>query len=657
MQARQIIVLAGDRTWAERQIRQRIIVAEATKALWVTQDEAQQADYTYLPHSKIQTVLGQEFDIVIYDAQDAFYPNAFGAVSGCIRAGGLLLLLLDDKPSHSLFINRLLAIINANTNKVKYFKQNSDKLPKLLYSVQSNQYHEIKTTEDQQLAIAAINKVVNGHRRRPLVITADRGRGKSAALGLAAKQLLSEKLSSIVVTAPSKKSAEMVFKHAENSTGLVFIPPDELSQTLVKTDLLLIDEAAAIPAPLLKKFLQHYSRIVFATTQHGYEGTGRGFNIRFRQALERQTPNWRELHLKTPIRWAENDPLEQFTFAALLLNADFAQHITIKLDQLVARRIDRQDLLANEALLSQIFGLLLNAHYQTKPSDLQYLLDDPAVSIYLIQSQNTVIATALTASEGGFSQALADEIYQGKRRVKGHLIPQSLAFHSGIATAASTQCERIIRIAVHPDFQRQGLATRLINQINRDSQQTDYLGVSFAASRDMLQFWEKQNFKPVRLGLSRDASSGTHSLIALLPKSSKGQKVFTQAQEKFRHTFAQQLAEPLKNLEDTIAIPLLQAASSHINQLDAWHQQAIQHFIHSHQRYEECIASLWHWLLYRINSKEFNALSSQQQALLINKIMQKKSWQEIVKKHRYAGKKAAVRVFREVMIQCMGITL
>ena len=44
-------------------------------------------------------------------------------------------------------------------------------------------------TADQQRAVDAVVRVVTGHRRRPVVLTSDRGRGKSAAFGIAAAQL------------------------------------------------------------------------------------------------------------------------------------------------------------------------------------------------------------------------------------------------------------------------------------------------------------------------------------------------------------------------------------------------------------------------------------------------------------------------------------
>ena len=69
---------------------------------------------------------------------------------------------------------------------------------------------------------------------------------------------------------------------------------------------MLVDDAA-IPASLLARWLAF--AIAFATTVHGYEGQ-RGFALRFRDILDRQAPQWRELTLQAPIRWSAGDPLE-----------------------------------------------------------------------------------------------------------------------------------------------------------------------------------------------------------------------------------------------------------------------------------------------------------------------------------------------------------
>ncbi|MEC9482766.1 MAG: tRNA(Met) cytidine acetyltransferase TmcA domain-containing protein, partial [Halomonas sp.] len=52
-----------------------------------------------LPAGKARTQLGGEHDLVVFDAvspQAGFDPDAFGAISGTLRAGGLLVLLTPD---------------------------------------------------------------------------------------------------------------------------------------------------------------------------------------------------------------------------------------------------------------------------------------------------------------------------------------------------------------------------------------------------------------------------------------------------------------------------------------------------------------------------------------------------------------------------------
>ncbi|MDW2178689.1 tRNA(Met) cytidine acetyltransferase, partial [Vibrio sp. 1637] len=170
------------------------------------------------------------------------------------------------------------------------------------------------------LAVSLIEKVVNGHRKRPLVLTADRGRGKSSALGIACAQLLQHKPLRILLTAPSINAVEPVYQHAQRlltdakqmkkdrlevGYGYIqFIAPDELLSSLPECDLLLVDEAAAIPVPMLKQITEHYHRLVFSSTIHGYEGCGRGFTLKFIEWLQQQRSGMKTYHMQQPIRWS-----------------------------------------------------------------------------------------------------------------------------------------------------------------------------------------------------------------------------------------------------------------------------------------------------------------------------------------------------------------
>ena len=249
-------------------------------------------------------------------------------------------------------------------------------------------------TSDQAEAVAAIHALAMGRARRPLVLTADRGRGKSAALGLAAGRLIAEQRLQIIVSAPRRSAVDTLFEHArailqaaaaaETDPLLHFEAPDALLATSPSADLLLIDEAAGIPAPLLEQLLIRYPRICFATTVHGYEGTGRGFDLRFRALLDQRTPSWRALRLKTPIRWCQDDPLEQFINQVLLLDAEPATDAQVAAADCASARFAIQSpetLATDDALLGQLFGLLVLGHYQTRPNDLRHLLDGPNLEV------------------------------------------------------------------------------------------------------------------------------------------------------------------------------------------------------------------------------------------------------------------------------------
>ena len=245
--------------------------------------------------------------------------------------------------------------------------------------------------------------MLHGHRRRPLVLSADRGRGKSSLLGLAAAELLRQQPDlQIVVTAPSQATVATLFTHATNTledapqllAGLSYCSPDRLVHEPLQPDLLLVDEAAAIPTPLLEAMLARHGRIVFATTEHGYEGTGRGFHLRFKRVLDRETPGWQEIHLAEPIRWSSRDPLEPLVFR-LPASMPRSRHRQRPPSSAGAgsSRMHWHD----EGLLHRVFGLLVLAHYQTTPSDLRYLLESPALDIHLLEQGPHLLGVALVA--------------------------------------------------------------------------------------------------------------------------------------------------------------------------------------------------------------------------------------------------------------------
>ncbi|DBA78245.1 TPA: hypothetical protein ACH3X2_008199 [Trebouxia sp. C0005] len=155
--------------------------------------------------------------------------------------------------------------------------------------------------------------------RSTVALTAARGRGKSAALGLAIAGALGLGYSNIFVTAPSPENLrtlfEFIFKGLDQleykehldydlveSTNpafakaivrvnvfknhrqtVQFIQPQHAAQ-LSQAELLVIDEAAAIPLPVVKTLLGPYL-VFLCSTVNGYEGTGRSLSLKLIEQL------------------------------------------------------------------------------------------------------------------------------------------------------------------------------------------------------------------------------------------------------------------------------------------------------------------------------------------------------------------------------------
>ena len=168
------------------------------------------------------------------------------------------------------------------------------------------------------------------------------------------------------MTALGRDTVTNVFKHASldhpgEHSKLVFIPADKLLKKKYQFDLLLVDEAASIPLQVLTELLKKFPRMAFASTVHGYEGTGRGFMLRFQQLLNQHTRGWKKVHLQAPIRWAKNDPVEHLLNELLLLSAEpklDSSCIGSSTDYEI-EEIDQKQLSEDKPLLNDIFGLLV----------------------------------------------------------------------------------------------------------------------------------------------------------------------------------------------------------------------------------------------------------------------------------------------------------
>jgi len=665
MNQRQCVILQGDRNWC--QSSSQVLLADFDKKKLICISNDVHSAHQTIVQKQAQKYLGKEFDAVIFDALDTFNPDSFGAIVGTLKAGGALIVFMPNVLPDSLWLQRFHQITIAYSKSYRpiHIIKQGDVLPSLSIPKPMLDPIEFSPTADQQAALKSILNVVHGHRRRPLVLSSDRGRGKSAVLGMAAAELIKQGKKTIIVTAPSLATVDTVFEHAArllpeaklskgqlffNNAEIKFMAPDALIASDQKADLLLIDEAAAIPASMLEQLLHKFSRIVFATTLHGYEGTGLGFAIRFKQILKQYTPNWHNIRMTIPIRWSENDILEAFSFKALLLNAiPVAGELIANCRSVdcVFEKIDRRLLIGD----IEVFGLMVLAHYRTRPSDLQLMLDRKDASVYIMRYQGHIVASAWLANEGGLDDELANAIHGGTRRLKGQLLPQSLLAHVGISSAGSLNYQRIIRLVVHPAIQQRGIGHALLNSIVKQIKQSDVdiVGTSFAASLNLLNFWSKSQFTPVRLGLQQDDVSGSHAVMMLQAVSTAGQILLTATKRRVQHQWPYLIQHEFKHIEPDLIIKLSALISATAPSLSVWDRQEILAFCYRQRSYESSRIALFLWLSAQITQAKFTQLSTVQQQLTVLTILQQREWIDIAKKVGLSGKTQIINNLRDIV--------
>ncbi|MCK0163508.1 GNAT family N-acetyltransferase [Marinobacter sp. S6332] len=557
---RRLVFMEGARELSRQWLQALLPALELEGGLWVGEaDEAPDSRLASIKAVQARQWLGQETSVIVWDGWRGNPPDAFAALSGTLIAGGLLFWLMPSLEEWGDFADPDYSRTGLDHDQLHPFAERMARTLALDPSVIRVQLglpeavtlpalpapaseFRVTTTPDQQALVHKLVAFGLGRRRRPMVVTADRGRGKSAALGMAAAQLLQQGRRQVLVTAPARDHVNALFAHALASLGtdviraednrietvsgaqICFLPVRDLLKHRPEAEVVLVDEAAAIPVSLLKRVLLGWPRVAFASTVHGYEGAGRGFAIRFRRILDEKTPQWQAHTLSKPVRWAEGDPLEALISELFLLGADHDS--AVGLSDAVAGKVvidPWHPALASEAELTSAFGLLVDAHYRTTPADLRQWLDDPAARSWRALVNGKTVGVLWGAVEGGLSEELAEQVASGKRRIRGHLLPQSLANHSGFPEAASLRGLRIVRVAVSAQARRLGIGNRLAAAAAEWAklEGLDFTGTSFGGSADLFVFWASCGLEFVRIGLQQEVTSGEYPLQMMSAHSDK----------------------------------------------------------------------------------------------------------------------------------------
>uniref|UniRef100_A0A673HMB4 RNA cytidine acetyltransferase n=1 Tax=Sinocyclocheilus rhinocerous TaxID=307959 RepID=A0A673HMB4_9TELE len=360
-----------------------------------------------------------------------------------------------------------------------------------------------KTMDQAKAVLKFIEAISEKTLRSTVALTAARGRGKSAALGLAVAGAVAFGYSNIFVTSPSPDNLhtlfEFIFKgfdalqyqehldyeiiqslnpefnkavirvniFKEHRQTIQYIHPADAVK-LGQAELLVIDEAAAIPLPLVKKLLGPYL-VFMASTINGYEGTGRSLSLKLIQQLRQQSAD-SQLNLSAENRNTSTARLARFRNMKKeeLFFRTAGMCIIIHKISLIpysSYYVNRDTLFcyhkASEAFLQRLMALYVASHYKNSPNDLQMLSDAPAHHLFCLlapvpPTQNSlpeVLAVVQVCLEGEISrQSVLNSLSRGKK-ASGDLIPWTVSEQFQDPEFGSLSGGRIVRIAVNPDYQ------------------------------------------------------------------------------------------------------------------------------------------------------------------------------------------------------------
>ncbi|KAI6251012.1 RNA cytidine acetyltransferase [Erysiphe necator] len=402
-----------------------------------------------------------------------------------------------------------------------------------------------KTVDQAKALLTFVEAIADKKLRNTVTLTAARGRGKSAALGVAVAAAIAHGYSNIFITSPSPENLktlfEFIFKgfdalnyldhedysiiqstnpafnkaivrvniYRQHRQTIQYIRPQD-SHVLGQAELLVIDEAAAIPLPLVRKLLGPYL-VFMASTINGYEGTGRSLSLKLIKQLREQSRvasiigvedaeladrstgksakthirgsgarTLREVTLSEPIRYAKGDMVEKWLNNLLCLNATLPKS---KLDigqgcpdpsQCQLLKVNRDTLFSfhdvSEMFLQQMVALYVASHYKNSPDDLQLMSDAPAHQLFVLVppvSENSKylpepLCVIQVAFEGKISrQSVMNSLSRGKRAA-GDLIPWIISQQFQDDEFPSLSGARIVRIATNPEYANMGYGSKAL---------------------------------------------------------------------------------------------------------------------------------------------------------------------------------------------------
>uniref|UniRef100_A0A1I7UY44 RNA cytidine acetyltransferase n=1 Tax=Caenorhabditis tropicalis TaxID=1561998 RepID=A0A1I7UY44_9PELO len=644
----------------------------------------------YCYYNETEKILGNTFGVLVLQDFEAMTPNLLARTIETIEGGGMVILLMQSVRSlrqlytismdvHNRYRTEAHNDITARFNErfilsmascssilvlddqlrvlpISSHIENVEAIPASQKKVQSESDAELaglkeamketkpigpllsraRTACQAKALLRFLDVITEKQSNVTCSLTAGRGRGKSAAVGLSLAGAIAFGYTNIFVTSPTPENLKTLFEFVvkgfdaldyqehtdyeliqsvnpefknclvrinvfrEHKQTIQYISPTDV-QKLGQCELIVIDEAAAIPLPLVKELISGPYVSFLASTINGYEGTGRSLSLKLLQQLRQQSAGGEakegktssskgrtlhEMHMEESIRYKPGDKIEKWLNRLLCLDATNCQ---LKLEcgtpppAACELYIVNRDTLfsfhdASESFLQQVMAIFVSAHYKNSPNDLQMLSDAPAHNLFVLmapidknrKSLPEVLAVVQVCLEGRLDSEKIENGLESGKRAAGDLLPWTVS-QQFMDKQFGTLCGgRIVRVAVHPDYQSMGYGSRAVQLIEqyylglttsldeedkvvlsskssikqvkdghtvelleeriepradlppllqrldeRKPEKLDYLGVSFGLTVPLLKFWKRSEYVPVYIRQNSNDITGEHTCIML----------------------------------------------------------------------------------------------------------------------------------------------
>ncbi len=685
--------------------------------------QAQNLRGEFIHYSDCSRVLGSTYSSLILDLTQGINPNDLGILVETVSGGGAIILIsprieewhdfvgkwdedLADLSNLTPRFNRrfisstlesdgvIVYDVDEKEIKKRFVPGEPEKTKEGLQLPQEEQeikkkLYKLCATQDQVRVLELFETFFDRDKekeKKSVVITANRGRGKTAILGIVTPYIISrmnrvlKRPIRLMLVAPGPESVQTYFDFLKKSLlrqGMGEFKTKGKKLTTVLTskfarveyaiprralidkeyaDIILVDEAAGIDPLVLEKITSDKRYTVFSSTIHGYEGAGRGI-YRFLSKLKREDTELEKIHLEEPVRYGENDPVERWLYDVLLLDARSAELKeedveTIRQGDIEFEEMDKDELMEDDRQLREFFGIYVLAHYRNKPSDLVVLANLHNHIPFRVTVNGKTICSLHVAVEGDIDEETIDSMAEGFKP-RGQIVPDVVLKHHQMYEFPRLTGARIVRIATHPSVKNMGVGSFALRKVVEwAEQEMDWVGTGFGISMGLIKFWNKNGFFPIHITPHRKETSGEHSVMMLKVLNEGLDQKVREINAQFTGRLIEYLGDELKDIDTGIGSALLEPLTMDapvpypiITEGD---KKRVEKYLEGASLFEYVSDIIRPLVRYHYSRAQRAMLTEEETEVAVAKCLQHRMWKEVG--NRYEVLQSAVRKIRNEFI-------